>query len=495
MSNYIVSDTNLTAVAEAIRTKGGTSSPLEFPSEFVSAINSIPSGGSSVANKDVNFYDYDGTLVASYSAADFANLAAMPDNPTHAGLTAQGWNWSLSNAKTYVASYGKLNIGQMYVTDDGKTRLYIHIADSHRMDVPLYWNQTVANGVTIDWGDGSAAETFSGTGSKNTTHSYSAVGDYVITLSPATGNTMVLGDSYNSCFGLKKVYLDMLFKVEYGIRVTSIANSSFSACYYLKSVTIPSGITYIGSSAFSACYSLKSVTIPNGITTIGSGAFASCRHLESAIIPKGVTGLGNTIFNNCVFLKSITIPNSVSTIGINAFAGCMAFESITIPNSVTSIGTTAFNSCGSLKSITIPSSVTSIGTGVFGSCYSLESATIANGITSIPNGTFGTCNALESITIPNSVTDIDSGAFANCYSLESVTMPSGLTNINSTAFSGCEGMATYDFSACTSVPTLANINAFNSIPSDCKMLIPTSLYSTWSTADKWSTYASYMVAV
>ena len=32
---------------------------------------------------DVTFYDYDGTIVASYTAADFANLSAMPANPTY----------------------------------------------------------------------------------------------------------------------------------------------------------------------------------------------------------------------------------------------------------------------------------------------------------------------------------------------------------------------------------------------------------------------------
>ena len=45
MSNYLVSDTDLTSVANAIRTKGGTSAQLEFPTDFVSAIGAIPSGG------------------------------------------------------------------------------------------------------------------------------------------------------------------------------------------------------------------------------------------------------------------------------------------------------------------------------------------------------------------------------------------------------------------------------------------------------------------
>ena len=47
MANYIASDTDLTAVADAIRTKGGTSADLTFPSGFVSAIQAIPTGGGS----------------------------------------------------------------------------------------------------------------------------------------------------------------------------------------------------------------------------------------------------------------------------------------------------------------------------------------------------------------------------------------------------------------------------------------------------------------
>lgn len=38
-------DSDLTSVANAIRTKGGTSASLAFPAGFVSAINAIPSGG------------------------------------------------------------------------------------------------------------------------------------------------------------------------------------------------------------------------------------------------------------------------------------------------------------------------------------------------------------------------------------------------------------------------------------------------------------------
>ena len=45
MANYIASDTDLTAVANAIRAKSGGSASLAFPAGFVSEIQAIPSGG------------------------------------------------------------------------------------------------------------------------------------------------------------------------------------------------------------------------------------------------------------------------------------------------------------------------------------------------------------------------------------------------------------------------------------------------------------------
>ena len=81
-----------------------------------------------VEEKDVNFYDYyDGTIVASYSAADFANLSALPANPSHSGLVAEGWNWTLSDAQTYVAANGGLDIGQTYHTVSGYTENIVRV--------------------------------------------------------------------------------------------------------------------------------------------------------------------------------------------------------------------------------------------------------------------------------------------------------------------------------------------------------------------------------
>lgn len=45
MADYLVTDTELTDVADAIRTKGGTSAALEWPDDYVDAIDAIETGG------------------------------------------------------------------------------------------------------------------------------------------------------------------------------------------------------------------------------------------------------------------------------------------------------------------------------------------------------------------------------------------------------------------------------------------------------------------
>jgi hypothetical protein len=101
---------------------------------------------------DVNFYDYDGTLLYAYTAEEAQELNELPELPEHNGLTSQGWSRDLATIK---ANNQVSNIGATYITDDGKTRLHLKIVAEGILDVPLYFRQTVANGVTIDWGDGS----------------------------------------------------------------------------------------------------------------------------------------------------------------------------------------------------------------------------------------------------------------------------------------------------------------------------------------------------
>ena len=49
MAEYLVQDTSLTAVADAIREKGGTTAPLSFPAGMAKAVRDIPSGGTDIS--------------------------------------------------------------------------------------------------------------------------------------------------------------------------------------------------------------------------------------------------------------------------------------------------------------------------------------------------------------------------------------------------------------------------------------------------------------
>lgn len=345
----------LTDIANAIREKKGTTGAIN-PQDFSSEIASIESGGgggsvvTSASVSDVNFLDYDGTILYSYTKEQFLALSAMPKLPTREGLVCQGWNWTFDDAKEYVTDYGMLNIGAMYITDDGDTRLYIRIATEGRMDVPLYWSQTVANGVSIDWGDGSAIESFSGTGNKNTTHTYAKHGDYVIRLKVASG-TLGLGNGYSSyCVmgstaATNRVYTSTLQKVEIGSGVASIDNYAFYYCTLLASVSMPTNVIDMGSYIFAFCTSLASVSIPNSVTSISNYAFYSCQTLASVSTPSSVTNIGNSVFYGCQALKSVRLPDTVSSIPSEAFYICYSLSAISIPSSVTSIGADAFGYC------------------------------------------------------------------------------------------------------------------------------------------------------
>ena len=413
MAEYLTNTTDLTAVADAIRAKGGTSDPLVYPGGFVTAIGNIQTGGSLTpgAPGDITFYDYDGTIVTSWTLAELATKTALPDYPSHEGLTCQGWNWSLADLKT---TNRKMNVGAMYITDDGKTRIYIRLEEGRTSPMlGICPNGTV----TVDWGDGTTPDTLAGTSTTTVkwtpNHVYAAPGEYVIKL------------------------------------------------------TVDGAMGFYGQSS-------------------SNDGSAILRYSSS-------TDNRNYVYQNSV--QKIEIGNGVTSIGQYAFYTCYSLASITMPDGVTSIGQYAFSVCKSLASITMPDGVTSIGQYAFSQCDSLESITMPDGVTSIEQSAFNDCDSLASITMPNSVTSIEQSAFAYCYSLASITMPDGVTSIGRSSFVRCYCVAFYDFTAYTTVPTLAHTNAFTNIPADCQIRVPAKLVDEWKAATNWSTYASHIVGV
>ena len=351
MAEYLTNTTDLTKVASAIREKGGTSDPLVYPDGFVTAIQAIQAGGSAPGTPgDITFYDYDGTIVTSWTLSELATKTALPDYPSHNGLICQGWNWSLVDLKT---TNRKMNVGAMYITDDGKTRIYIRLEEGRTS--PMLG--CCPNGtVTVDWGDGTTPDTLTGTSATTVkwtlTHNYAAPGDYIITLT-VNGTvgfySSTSSDQYSGLLryssgadGRNLVYLNSIKRIEIGDGVTSIEIYAFYGCSALASITIPDSVTSIGNGAFYDCSALASITIPDSVTSIKSYAFYGCSALASITIPDSVTSIGNGAFYDCSALASITIPDSVTSIGTNVFYGCkgIAFYDFTSHTTVPTLAST-----------------------------------------------------------------------------------------------------------------------------------------------------------
>lgn len=81
MSNYLVTETELTSIANAIRTKGGTSSALTFPDGFVDAIGAIQSGGGASVNLyQFHFSGFGIDLGDVYSTEDLDDYNLLPSD-------------------------------------------------------------------------------------------------------------------------------------------------------------------------------------------------------------------------------------------------------------------------------------------------------------------------------------------------------------------------------------------------------------------------------
>lgn len=78
-NEYLVNSSDMTAVADAIRAKGGTSEALAFPGGFVSAVQAIQAGGSSglFGLSENDFLQGNGTL-ESYTNNEITQIITMP---------------------------------------------------------------------------------------------------------------------------------------------------------------------------------------------------------------------------------------------------------------------------------------------------------------------------------------------------------------------------------------------------------------------------------
>lgn len=507
-TRYIATDLELTGIADAIRNKGGTSAPLVYPTGFISAINAIQTGGDEpLVEKDVNFIDYDGTLLYSYTKIEIAEMSnenELPANPSHTGLVSQGWNWTLAQIKAQLTAMPDavpITVGQMYDTSSGATEIDIELDDSDFLSPYLMF--CVNGEASVDWGDGSTPDSVTGsslTSQQKIQHVYSSVGRYTIKISNISGNHSFYSSSSTKTIlsprqsqntaieGMR--YLQSIKDIRIGSDCSSIDSYAFSYSF-LETITIPMEINLINNYAFYNCFRLKAIVIPNEITSIKTYAFYYCENLTHISIPIAVTSFETCCFNGCISLLFILIPKDATSISTYAFSNCTLLRYIYIPNGIQTINNNTFQYCHNLEYVYIPNTVTNMGTNVFNTCYNLRNYYIPSAATVIKASTFALCRSIKRIVIPNTVESIEDTAFSTCVSLKSITIPSNVTSIGKSAFISCSGLSEIHLLPAIP-PTLVNKNTFSNLPPDCIIYVPAGKLNDYQTAEIWSNWASQM---
>lgn len=400
-------DGAMTSTANAIRAKSGGSGniPWNAATGFADAVAAIPSGGA-VQESDINFYDYDGTLLHAWTLAELAGKTALPELPTQEGLTCQGWNWTLAELK---ATGRIMDVGPMYITDDGATRLHITLLDGRLSPkVGLALNGSAV----IDWGDGSAATTLTGTDTATVVytdaHAYPSAGDYVISIT-VTGAAVVLGANSASTLltgegDLATAYLLALTEFNQGSNLTFGA-SALQGCTRMRAISLSSAGN-LATNQFTDCFLVRFLAVPSGIQRFES-SFGSA-NLRALSLPPSVKAIGGYAITGANSLARISLPDGLTSIEGGGIYGSSGLSEISVGVNLDTISADGFYGSRSVRAIKFNAKIRRIGARAFQNCVSMEIADFTAS-TSVPQllgaNAFTGCHASLEIRVPAALAD------------------------------------------------------------------------------------------
>ena len=461
-------------IKEAIIEKGVSVNEGESFRSYADKIRGIPQDVTLITKpKDLNFYDYDGAILYSYSADEVETMTELPEGPQHEGLVFDGWSSTLEEVKKYIGMYGRWGVGAYFNTDDGTARLYITLTDKNRLDISfkVYCRWDYVG--TINWGDGVVDRFSADSGSLTLSHSYSSIGDYVVRFKHISGD--LFGFSGSPMVGSDAIedsyYLGIIRKVEMCDSIY-LADSAFRLCHKLETITFASTPPTVNSTfrdlLFNGCVSLKHIC---GMMSYGSTGCPNCKSLKVAIFRVGETSGNSTelIFENCAALEEVYAVGLV--FDTFSFKGC---TSLKYPvTTATGIAGNTFEGCESLRRL--PSAVN-----------------LYYRTTNFKGSQFTGCSNLERIDLLSGTSTLESGAFNDCRSLGYLVIPKEVTSIKSQVFKNCASLQYIDFSSHTSVPTLSSTDSFTGVSPLCKVYIPSELLKSWKAADQWNAVTSFL---
>ena len=414
MAEYLIQDTTLSAIAEAIRNKTGKAdniTPEQMPTEIMGITTGGGEGEKPFDCHSVTFVYDDKSYVRSVADGDTCadpvarGLIPTPTKESTAQYNYTFYGWGASDGGAANANILK-NITEdktVYAIFTATVRYYtITWLDSD--GVTVLKTETLPYGATPEaYTPGKDGHAFTGWDKEITT----VTGDATYTATWVTAIGGACGDSASWMLDAGTGTLTISGTGATNNYGTPTGSTPVPWAEYIDSITsvvVEEGITKLGPSFFDSHTMLTSVTLPNSLTEIGPSAFAYCTSLESITLPDGLVTISSYAFQSCTKLSTVNLPDGLKAIYTNAFRSCSAITDVTIPSSVTSLGSEAFRDAG-LKSVT--THIT--GSESFRGCP-LETLTITEGITVIKKGAFWSTK-IGSVTIPASVTRIEYRAF------------------------------------------------------------------------------------
>lgn len=262
MSKSVITDSLLTAIANAIRAKTGSAATMT-PADMATAIGNIPSGSGATEP----YVEYEINRIGS-SVGD-----------TYTSATLHGYTVIPMYAfcSCYATSYNFVNCAI--------TKVHQHAFEKSKL------NSLSAFSAVTRIEDGAFA-------------------DCALLNGTLPAGLTYLGEkAFANCVALSASSIPT--------GLTSIPKQAFGACKALAITSIPSGVTSLGYESFTSCLALRTLTIPASVTSIGQSCFYGAG-LTTLIIMGGPT-IATGAVQRCTSLAEVRIVGQPSSIATNAF--------------------------------------------------------------------------------------------------------------------------------------------------------------------------------
>lgn len=338
-------------------------------------------------SSDINFYDYDGTLLYGFTFNQIRNMLELPESRPHEGLRFDGWNWSLTDLQELTMP---MDVGALYSAESDDCILEADIYTSSTTNSLGFKFMRVddsAESIVVQCEiDGEIKTSYNKTvatanvSTNMTIQNISPIGYHKIRFitSSEAAKIKMNGSSGTSSMALS-VSSNIIKKIKIGRKMTSLGN------YFLNNNAV----------------SIDNIPIPNSIEEIGN----FCLNVTN-----GTNGYAGTRFSYLVFPNNCKIGSNVrgSSADMKGFSLPKVFSGIQgTTEYVSGVIPTSFMTYASyVKRLCIPSSCTAILSTPFHSSNIQELYMHSVTPPTFPSDSFKNSNVSTKIYVPAGSLDL-----------------------------------------------------------------------------------------